>query len=380
MELLQKLFSLGGSMNRILFILSFVTSVTMGQVVLADAVSNPFCIPALMDCSTLTSPPLFPTLPGFPGSLPGMGAGAGADLIKKNFSNSYGQRNYYVYVPKTLATTGKANGLFVMLHGCFQTAAAFSQETGLVKVAEKYGFIAIFPEQDYSNNVWKCWNWFKPENQARNSGELSLIKGMTEEVLSQYTVNSKNIFIGGLSAGGAIAANAFACHRDLFTGLGVHSGLEYMAATSEAEAHEVTGKGSSQDLNVTAQKAVECTGVPAMPGAVMVVHGAKDPYVNPINSDHIVAQFSNMNDLLDDGKDNNSQSTTLISSKQQNANGYAYETLYFGGSGSVRIAQVKVGGLAHAWCGAGQSGQYADMKGPSAAEMMWIFLSNYSQK
>jgi poly(hydroxyalkanoate) depolymerase family esterase len=363
-------------MNRILFVLSFIVSLIVGPAIFAETSSNPFCIPAFMDCTKLTQP----SLPTLPGTLPGSGGNSLADLVKKNFSNSYGQRNYYVYVPKNLANTGKANGLFVMLHGCFQSATAFSQETGMIKVAEKYGFIAVFPEQDYSNNVWKCWNWFKPENQARNTAELSIIKGITDETLSQYSVNLKNIFIGGLSAGGAIASNAFACHRDLFTGLGVHSGLEYMAATSESEAHDVTGKGSSQDLNVTAQKAVECTGVSALPGAVMVIHGTKDEFVNPINSDHVVTQFSNMNDLLDDGKDNNSQSTTLISTKQQSTNGYSYDTLYFGGNGSVRVAQVKVSGLAHAWCGAGQSGQYADLKGPSAAELMWIFLSNYSQK
>ena len=372
----------GGIMNRFFYVLSVLTIILFSrqQVFAQAAAVNPFCIPFLMDCSgnTTATPPSLPGLPGMP--LPGSNSGAAVQgLEKKTFSNEFGQRTYYVYVPKTLVD-GKANGMFMMLHGCFQNASSFAQETGLMKVAEKYGVIAVFPEQDYSNNVWKCWNWFKPENQERDSAELSLLKGMADTVLAENKVNLKNIFVGGLSAGGAMASNLFACYRDLFTGLGVHSGLEYMAATSESEAHTVTGKGSSQDLNVTAERAVKCTGMEAKPGAVMVVHGTKDNFVNPINADHIVTQFSNMNDLLDDGLDNNSQSTALISSKQQTTNGYSFDTLYFGGSGSVRIAQVKIDGLGHAWCGAGQAGQYADVKGPATAELMWIFLSNYSQK
>ncbi len=375
-------------MNRFFFIVGLLTFGSFAnQSAFAQTAANPFCIPVLMDCSGTGTGPSFPGLPGFVlpgnGSTPSPGAGsnnsAPQNLIRKTFSNDYGQRNYFVYIPKNLVE-GKANGMFMMLHGCFQNATAFSGETGLMKVAEKYGFIAIFPEQDYSNNIWKCWNWFKPENQERDSAELSILKGMAEQVISENNVNRKNVFVGGLSAGGAIASNLFACHRDLFTGLGVHSGLEYMAATSESEAHSVTGSGSNQDLNVTAQKAVNCTGKAVKPGAVIVIHGTKDQFVNPINADNIVTQFSNMNDLLDDGKDNNSQSTTLISTKQQNANGYNYTSMYFGGSGSVKIAQVKIEGLAHAWCGAGQAGQYADVKGPAAAELMWIFLANYAQK
>lgn len=368
-------------MHRLAFVMSFLLSLSVGKVAMAKSESFPqgLCIPVLMDCSKQGESTL-PELPGaHPGALPGVPS-APSNMVKKSFTNSFGQRNYYVYTPKEIVPGGKANGFFMMLHGCFENAATFGQETGLMKIADKYGFIAVFPEEDYANNVWKCWNWFKPENQAKNSGELSILVGIAQEVLAGYQVNNKNIFVGGLSAGGAMAANVFACHRDLFTGLGVHSGLEYMAATSESEAHAVMSSGSNQDLNITAKKAVECTAGPAKPGAVMVVHGDNDPYVNPINADHIVAQFSSMNDLLDDGVDNNSQSTTLISSKQQSVNGYNFNTLYFGGAGSVRIAQVKVAGLGHAWCGAGQAGQYADAKGPSAAELMWIFLSNYSQR
>ncbi len=367
-------------MNQTIFLFTLLTTILLSQQQTFAQTSpvNPFCIPFLMDCSSSSGGATLPTLPGV--TLPGSGNSSSAQgLVKKTFSDDYGQRTYYVYVPQNLVD-GKANGMFMMLHGCFQNASSFAQETGLLKVAEKYGVIAVFPEQDYSNNVWKCWNWFKPENQERDSAELGLLKGIADQVLSENKINTKNVFVGGLSAGGAMASNLYACYRDVFTGLGVHSGLEYMAATSESEAHSVTGKGSTQDLNVTAERAVKCTGLPAKPGAVMVVHGTKDNFVNPINADHIVTQFSNMNDLLDDGKDNNSQSTALISSKQQNVNGYSFETLYFGGAGSVRIALVKIEGLGHAWCGAGQSGQYADVKGPATSELMWIFLSNYAQK
>lgn len=296
-----------------------------------------------------------------------------------SYSNSAGNRSYSLYVPHDF--DGKKEiPLMVMLHGCFQTVQEFAEQTGMNLVAEKYGFAVLYPEQTYQNNVWKCWNWFKPENQSHEGGEPSIVIGMIEKIDQTMKLDHNRIFVAGLSAGAAMASNMVACHSDLFAGAGIHSGLEYRAATNEKDAHQATANGATQDINQSGIDAAHCAGSGAKTVAVVVVHGNKDPYVNPINSERIVAQFSKMNDILDDSRDNNSQ--TSISQATRNdkvPNGYAYQTDLYGSPSDLHIEKIIVNGMGHAWSGSPVQAQYADPKGPNVAEIMWLFFSEHAR-
>ena len=326
------------------------------------------CIPVLMDCTASGSGTVGATTSGLPGT-----------WTQDSFSNSAGSRGYYLYVPKS-APSGKPTGLMVMLHGCFQDAVSFSRQTGMNVVAEKYGFAVIYPEQTYADNVWKCWNWFRPENQEHDSGELSIIVGMVKEVGKKVSFNTKKVYVAGLSAGAAMASNLVACHAEVFAGAGIHSGMEYAAATSEAEAHQVTRSGSTHDINESGKAAAACSGARVAPLAIVAIHGKADPFVNPVNSERVVAQFTKMNDMLDDGIDNDSQTTSAITSRDETVNGYSVHSEFYGGRRKVQIQKVLVDRMSHAWSGAYEAAQYADKKGPDASELIWTFLSNYSRK
>lgn len=297
---------------------------------------------------------------------------------KGHFSNDAGARDYFLYLPKNYSASAKVP-LMVMLHGCFQDPTSFSKETGMNDVADKYGFAVLYPEQTFQNNIWKCWNWFKPENQQHDSAELSIIVGMVGQLKSAIKIDQQKVYVAGLSAGAAMAANLVACHNDVFAGAGIHSGMEYAAATSESEAHQVTGSGSTHDLHQSGIEAAKCSGPKSKMAAIIAIHGKDDNFVNPINTDNVVQQFSKMNDILDNAKDDNSQNTRIITTREdQVPNGYRYTTDFFGGNGKIMIQKVTVFGMKHAWSGAHQAGQYADPKGPDASEMIWLFLSNYS--
>lgn len=322
------------------------------------------CIP-FVTCP-LSSPELNPQ--GFPGS-----------WTYGSYKNSYGSRDYYLYLPKKSA--GKPLPLMVMLHGCTQSATQFALETGMNWTAEKYGFAVLYPEQGYADNIWKCWNWFKPENQSRNRGEPSIVLGMMNEVSKHVPIDTHHVYIAGISSGAAMAANMLACHSDIFAGAGIASGLQFEAAMSEAEGHDVMVKGSPRDPRQTAGMAVKCTGPGAKMAAVIAIYGTSDTTVNPINTTQVIEQFSAMNDLLDDGQLNLSQNDRVIAAREdQVPNGYHYRTELYGGMGAVHLAKVSVGGMAHAWSGALSPGQFADMSGPNASEMIWLFLSHYGAR
>ena len=352
---------------------------------------------ALMAFSSFAGELPFLQLPDLPGAgsglpgggcLPGLPCSSGGTASLPNlpgkwtqgtFKNQYGSRDYYLYVPQK-----GQNGplpLVVALHGCTEDAPSFATQTGLGDIGEKYGFAVLFPQQTQQDNIMSCWNWFKPENQVRDSGELSIIVGMMGQVNQQIQLDPHHIYVSGLSSGAALAANLLACYSDLFAGGLIHSGLEFEGATSDNEAFTAMSSGSSHDPIATGTDAARCSGSAAKPETVLIIHGSQDTTVSPKNSDEILSQFTQMNDLLDDGTANGSQTTSPIQTQQLTApGGDTYSMNSYGGYAGVHIVSVTVNGMAHAWSGAHQSGSYADPKGPDAGEMMWLFLSQNASR
>ena len=328
----------------------------------------------------------FPFPTSFPTSFPGFpdGGSTGSSLpslpgqwMQGTYQNSSGSRAYYLYVPRNRPFAQMP--LVVALHGCTQDAPSFATQTGLGSIGEEHGFAVIFPQQDSSDNIQNCWNWFDASNQVRGSGELSIVVGMITQVSSQIAIDHTRVFVTGLSAGAAMTANLLACYSDIFAGGLINSGLEYAAATSTIDAYTAMSSGSNNSPASSGIAAARCTGAGAKLQNVIVLNGDQDSVVNPVNANQIVTQLTRMNDVLDDGSVNNSQNTNLISSSSLTApGGDAYTMDYYGGVGGPHIVHVTVKGMGHAWSGAHVAAAYADPKGPDAGEMLWSFLGQPS--
>src|SRR5215471_1868967 len=123
-------------------------------------------------------------------------------FVDKVYSNRAGTRPYKLYIPSSY--TGQAIPLVVMLHGCTQTSIDFAAGTRMNALAEGKTFLVAYPEQGASANSSKCWNWFQETEQRRNSVEPSIIAGITHQIMSQYHINEGQVYIAGLSSGGAM--------------------------------------------------------------------------------------------------------------------------------------------------------------------------------
>ena len=281
----------------------------------------------------------------------------GARFEERTFSNDVGSRAYKVYVPS--GYSGQPLPVIIMLHGCTQNPDDFAAGTRMNEVAEEQTFLVAYPRQPQSANMQKCWNWFNAGDQQREGGEPSLIAGIAMQVVEEFSADPTRVYVAGLSAGGAAAAIMAATYPDLFAAVGVHSGLACGAARDMPSAFAAMGGGGA------IRPRGEGRSVPTI-----VFHGDADRTVNPVNSDHVIAQASQEAAL------------TKMVTRGKTPAGMAYtRTVQIDAAGGEVLEQWVLHGAGHAWSGGSVSGSYTDARGPDASrEMVRFFLAHASAK
>jgi poly(hydroxyalkanoate) depolymerase family esterase len=309
------------------------------------------------------------------GSAPGIGGVAhpsparepdvvpdGGQFATGLYSNRAGSRTYKLYVPSGYC--GQALPLVVMLHGCTQSPDDFAAGTRMNALAEEHTCLVAYPAQAASANASKCWNWFNPGHQQRGQGEPSLIAGITRQVMRDYSVDPRRVYVAGLSAGAAAAVIMGITYPDLYAAIGAHSGLACGAASDLRSAFAVMRQGAAVRRSGSAPGDGEYRRIVPM----IVFQGDEDTTVHPRNGDQIIAQ-SRANMTVD------------LQTKVQHGRvpgGHAYSrTLHADASGQAVLEQWVIHGAGHAWSGGSRAGSYTDPRGPDAAqEMLRFFLEH----
>lgn len=289
-------------------------------------------------------------------------------------TENYNGRVYKVFIPDGY-TPGAPAPLVVMLHGCSQNADNFANATKMNTYADARTFIAVYPQQASANNTLKCWNWFAPAHQARGSGEPAEIAGIVAEVKSAYTIDNTQVYVFGFSAGGAMAVIMGATYPDVFAGIGVHSGMEYKAATSQIGGFLAMANGGPNPNN-QGVLAYNAMGAYAHRLPTMVFHGTADFTVNPINGSQVISQWAQTNDLADDGADNDNVDDAPEQSIPGNVpGGRSYTRLiYEDNAGQTVLEKYEVSGMGHNWSGGLAGGSFTDPQGPDASAILLDFF------
>jgi poly(hydroxyalkanoate) depolymerase family esterase len=276
---------------------------------------------------------------------------AGARYERRTFSNAHGTRDYTVYVPARVV--GSHMPLVLMLHGCTQDADDFAIGTGMNECAEHRGFVVAYPEQPSSANPSRCWNWFRPGDQARDAGEPAILAGLADALVAEFDLDRGRLFAAGLSAGGAMAAILGEVYPDRFAAVGVHSGLPFGAAVDVPSALAAMAGNARVERPPLAN---------ASRARVIVVHGDADRTVDPSNGDAIIRQVTRGEDLV-------------VASSDGNAAGTAFRRMTYATlDNASRAEHWLIRGLAHAWSGGNAEGSYTHPHGPDASEAMLDFF------
>ena len=272
------------------------------------------------------------------------------NFAKRSFACASGQRDFRLFIP-----SAKPRGLIVMLHGCRQTAEDFAVGTNMNAIAEQHNLLVAYPHQPSSANSMSCWNWFRPQDQARLGGEGEIIAGLTQNVRAEFEIPQENIFLAGLSAGGAMAAVLGSTYPALYAAVGIHSGLAYKSA------HDVNSAFAA--MRGQNRLGTAMVGHEFRP-RLIVFHGKGDQTVAPTNATQLwedAVRSKGPGDVLE----------VTVS-----AGGRTVDRRIFSASADVRsVEQWIIHGSGHAWSGGDPRGSYTDAKGPNAsAEMVRFFL------
>jgi poly(hydroxyalkanoate) depolymerase family esterase len=279
----------------------------------------------------------------------------GARFTEGTYSNAAGSRAYRLFTPSRYQE--RPLPLIVMLHGCTQSPDDFAAGTRMNFIAEERNCFVVYPAQPSHANQAKCWNWFRTADQQRGRGEPSLIAGITRQIMDDYSIDRKRVYVGGLSAGAAAAAIMGATYNDLYAAIGIHSGLACGVATDLPSALVAMRQGGSGPNAISGDR-------PSVP--TIVFHGDRDTTVHPNNGGQILDQSGR----------------TMCTQKQvhrgQVPGGHAYtRTILRDATGRGMLEHWNIHGAGHAWSGGSPAGSYTDPRGPDATrEMLRFFLEH----
>ena len=183
----------------------------------------------------------------------------------------------------------------VWIHGCRQDPEQFAAGTRIARFADERGFVVLLPRQSRMANSERCWNWFD-RRTAAGAGEAAIVAAQATEVRDKFRLDPRRVYVAGLSSGGTLAATLALRAPGVFAAAAIHSSLACGAATDAHDAARAMLEGPRAATDAIAlearAKAADKARVPAL-----VMHGAADASVAPVNSVFLVRQFLLFNGL-----------------------------------------------------------------------------------
>lgn len=292
-------------------------------------------------------------------------------------------RSYLLYLPPTDPKVSPPSSwpLVVMLHGCTQDPADFALGTGMNHLAREHGFAVLYPAQSEEAHPQRCWNWYRRDHQQRGRGEAEVLADMTRTMVNAYGLDTRRVYVAGMSAGGAMAAILGQAYPELYAAVGIHSGLAGGAASNLITALAIMKMGprtvtsTPRTSHQHDRQGVSGTSPNiAWPSArpTIVFHGDSDSVVHPSNG----AQAINAALAPYQGT---AVQTSVEEGVSSGGRPYTRTTYACGEDTNCQAEHWVVHGSGHAWSGGQTAGSYTDPSGPDASHAMWEFFRCHVQ-
>lgn len=214
-----------------------------------------------------------------------------SDLIEvSDFGSNPGNLKMYKFVPEPEPENAP---LIVALHGTSESPQQYSENIGWNRLAQKHGFIVLYPAQTKTNNATLAFRWFSPEDTRRDMGESGSVKQMIDNIRKNHSVDDRRIFVTGFSAGASFATVLCCNYPELFAAGAIMAGTPFRSASSLQEGFIAMFKGISNPAEEWAKLVHDQQpGYTGRYPALIIFHGDEDRTVKQSNMHEIVKQFT----------------------------------------------------------------------------------------
>lgn len=289
--------------------------------------------------------------------------GHGRWETQQAFTDPLGRRlSFARYTPAH--STGAGLPLVVMLHGCRQTAEALALGTRMNALADRAGFMVLYPQQGITHNAHRCWRWFTPDAEHGLADADAIAALIRSEVL-RLGLNPERVYIAGMSAGASMAAMVALRHPGLISAAALHSGAVLGDAHSAMSGLSVMRRGTLKEPvkllgNVVTSMEFRLF-VP-----VIILQGLRDKVVSPRNATQLAAQFREVNGLMD----------TDVAREREIGAGtkYAYRRTDISRGTKTLLRLCAIEQLEHAWSGGDDTVKFHSRHGPDGCALIWRFF------
>lgn len=287
----------------------------------------------------------------------------------------HGSVRYQVHLP--LQDEEEAGLSVVMaIHGCAMTGYGWNSmkaTTQLNDLADREGFIVVYPTQRPLRSAINCWNSADPREQQRGAGDPALLAGVAREVVERYDADPTNVHVSGASSGAGTAVILGATYPDVFATVTSVAGGEYGLNQVDPDDPDATPP------EYTAGQAWAQMGPRARTVPLLVVQGEDDDLVKPLVATRLVEQSVGIRDLIDDGLPNDSVQPTERHTQVPAVEGrHAFtRTIVSAADGSVLVETYLVADMGHAWPGPEGDGLFTDRAGPDVSALLWDFAQRH---
>lgn len=266
--------------------------------------------------------------------------------------------------------------VIMAIHGCGMTGYGLNSmkaHTQFNSLAERQGFIVVYPTQRLFRSAVNCWNSADPREQHRSSGEPALLAGVARQVIEQYNADPDQIHVAGASSGAGAAVILAATYPDVFATATSVAGGEYGLNQVNPDDPDATPPA------YTARQAWSQMGERARQVPLLVVQGQDDDVVPPLVGTRLAEHWVAVHDLVDDGLLNSSltlvEETTVVPA-EQGRHGYTHTTIAMPAVASV-VELYVVEDMGHAWPGPSGNGLFTDRAGPDASAIVSDFARRH---
>ncbi|MBX3172114.1 MAG: hypothetical protein KF760_32215 [Candidatus Eremiobacteraeota bacterium] len=131
-------------------------------------------------------------------------------------------RSYYVHLPPALASK-KSLPLLILLHGGGGGALQALENYPLKPLADREGFILVTPNGSGAlpRELLRTWNvgWGFGYAQRHRVDDVGFVRALIGQLQKDYPVDSKRVYLTGLSNGAILCHYAGAANSDLIAGI-----------------------------------------------------------------------------------------------------------------------------------------------------------------